>query len=159
MSSTILSSLGERILHRNSLATITDNWIVVRGARSRTQFVVLIDSVAAVKTFKTTQLHCLACALGCLLMAIATVCSKEADGATMPFALIGMALLTGAQVTRQASIAFVLETDVIHTEYGTLREAAALVAAIRSAPDRRRRGDQTAFDFVSWVRAYMAMLV
>ena len=92
-------------------------------------------------------------------MAVATAFSKEADGATLPFALVGLILLTGAQVTRQAALAFKVDDDMIHTAYGTLREAATLVAAIRSAQDARRRGDQVTGDFFSWVRAYIALLV
>ena len=92
-------------------------------------------------------------------MAVATTCSKEADGATLPFALVGLILLTGAQVTRQAALALQVDDDTIHTAYGTLREAATLVAAIRCAQDARRRGDQATHDFLSWVRAYIALLV
>jgi hypothetical protein len=159
MSSTILSSLGEAILHRNSLATITDNWIVVRAAKSRSQILVSIDRIAAIKTFKTTQVHYLACGLGCLVLALASICSKEADKATLPFALAGVALLIGAQITRQASIALLVDADTIQTAYGTWREAATLLAAIRAARRNRQRGDQTAYDFFSWVRAYIVMLV
>ena len=160
MPSTILSSLGEAVLHSNSLATITHNWVVVRSAQSRAQVVVAIDSIAAVKTLKTTHFYYLACALGCLVIALATRCSKEADGATVPFALGGTLLLIGAQVTRQAALAFLVDADIIHTAYGTLSEAAMLVAILQSARgERRRRGEQAAYDYYSWLRAYISLLV
>jgi hypothetical protein len=156
MASTILSSLGEAVLHSNSLATITDNWVVVRRAESRAQVVMAIDSISAVKTFKTTHFNYLACALGCLVIALATLCSKEADGATVPFALAGTLLLIGAQVTRQASLAFLVDADIIQTAYGTLSEAATLVVTLQLARGRRRRGEH---DYFSWLRAYIALLV
>ena len=159
MASTILSSLGEPVLHSNSLATITDNWVVVRRAQSRAQVVVAIESIAAVKTFKTTHFYYLACALGCLVIALATICSKEADGATVPFALAGTLLLIGAQVTRQASLAFLVDAEMIQTAYGTLSEAATLVVTLQLARGGRRRGEQSAYDYYSWLRAYIALLV
>ncbi len=144
-------------MQSNSLATVTDNWIVVRQAGVRTQSLISIASLSAVKTSKTIQLNHLAFSAGCLLMAIATQCSKEAYGATLPFALVGLALLAAAQLTRQASIAFVVDADVVHTPFGTLREAATLVAAVRFIREGGRR--QPAFPRVLWLRSYLALLV
>jgi hypothetical protein len=85
--------------------------------------------------------------------------SKEADGATMPFALLGVALFTGAQVARQASLAFMVESDLIQTVYGTLREAATVLVAMQSARETRQRLRQPVYKFFSWARAYIALLV
>jgi len=160
MPSTILSSLGEPVLHSNSLATITDNWIVVRLSQSRLQILVSIQSIAAVKTSRTTtQYHYLACALGCLVIAAAALCSQEADGATLPFSLAGFVLLSVARATRQTSLTLKTEAEAIHTAYGTLREAATLIATIRSAQGSRPQSDPTRYDFSRWLRAYIALLV
>jgi hypothetical protein len=159
MASTILSALSERVLHHNGLATVTDNWIVVRDAQSRSQSVLSIDSLSAVKTSKTFHLIYLAWAAGCLLIAVATECSKEASRATLPFALVGLALLTAAQVTRRAAISFVLKADVVQTPFGTLREAATLVAAVRFVQEGKLYGREPAYSQVLWVRAYLALLV
>jgi hypothetical protein len=157
-SSTILSSLGEPVLHRNSLATITDNWVVVRELASHTQSLVAINTIADIKTFKTSKVTYVAVALGCLLVSAATLYSKESNGATLPFALVGVALLSAAQMTRQASVGFLVETELIQTSYGTIREAATVVAAVRSAQGGRGRHEQSIFDFFSWLRAYIALL-
>jgi hypothetical protein len=159
MPSTILSSLGEPVLHSNSLATVTCNWIVVREASSGKQSIVSIDSIAAVKTFKTTKILYVACGLGCLVMSIATMCSKQADGATFPFSAIGLTLLGGAQLTRQASVAIQVDSDIVQTAYGNLREAATLMAAIRSAQQGWRHADQPGYTLYAWIRAYIALLV
>jgi hypothetical protein len=162
MCSTILSSLGESILHRNSLATITDNWVVIREAGSARQILISIDSITNVKTstnVKSMKLPYLACAVGCLLIAVATACSRESDAATLPFAVIGMVLLVGAQVSRQASLVFEAQQEVVRTRFGTLPEAATVATAIRAARHSRSRRQHPAREFLLWLRFYIALLV
>ncbi len=159
MASTILSALSERVLHHNSLATVTDNWIVVRDSTSQSQSLVLIDDLSGVRTSRTIHLIYLAWAAGCLLMALAAEHSKEAYGATIPFALIGLTLLAIAQFTRRASVLFVLESEVVETPFGSLREAATLVAAVRFVREGGLRGQQAGYSQFLWVRVYLALLV
>ena len=159
MASTVLSSLGEAVLHRNSLATLTVNWIVVREAESPQQILVTIDSISAIKATKTSNMHCFAWALVSFLMAAATAISKQSDGATIPFALVGLALLIGAQANRQASLALIADRDVIRTVYGTLPEAATLLTAIRSTRADRRWGERPAYELFMWWLAYVTLLV
>jgi len=159
MSSTILSSLGEPVLHRNSLATITDNWIIVREVQSHKQVLLSIDSISSVKKFKTIKIHNLTCALGALLVSVATACSKESYGATLPFALVGVALLISAQASRKASLAFIADREVIQTAYGTLPEAATLMTAIRSARNGSRWRNRAAYELLVWWQSYITMLV
>ncbi len=159
MPSTILSSLGEPVLHRNSLATVTENWIVVHHVQSHKQIVVSIDSISSLRTFKTIKLHQLASAVGCFVISAATACSKEPSSATLPFALIGLALLITAGVSRRASVAFIADHDVVQTAYGTFPEAATLVTAIRSARNSNRRGNRAAYEFLVWCYSYITMLV
>jgi len=158
MASTILSALSETVLHHNALGTVTDNWIVVRDAKSHSQSVVSIDSLLNIQTSKTLHLIYLACAAGCLLIAVATEYSREAFVA-IPFAMVGLTLLTSAQVTRRASISFVLQSDVVKTSFGTLREAATLVAAVRFVQEGKLSGRRPAYSQFLWVRAYLALLV
>jgi hypothetical protein len=159
MSSTILSSLGEAILHRNSLATITENWIVVREVESHRQILVSINSISQVKTVKTLNIVHAGCAFGCLLVSAATLFSKEPGGATLPFALIGIGLLFLAQVKRQASLKFVSDNDSVQTAYGTLPEAATLVTAISSTRNGKRWGERPGYELFVWWRAYILLLV
>ncbi len=147
------------MLHRNSLATLTDNWIVVRESESQKQVLLAIDSISSIKTFKTLKIHYVAWALGSLLIAAATAFSKQSDGATLPFALVSAALLLSAQATRQASLAFIAEGDTVRTTYGTLAEATTLVTAINSARGGRRWGHHPAYEFFTWWRIYFMLLV
>ena len=159
MSSTILSSLGEAVLHRNSLATITDNWIVVREAETCSQILIPIHSITQIKTFTTVKLHYLASSVGCLLIAGADACSKEPDGATLPFLLAGTALLIATHVTRQASVGLLANPDAVRTAYGSLTEAATLLRAIRSTQAGKRWVNRPAYEFFSWLREYITLLV
>jgi hypothetical protein len=159
MASTILSALSERVLHHSSLATVTDNWIVVRDYSACSRSLLSIDSLFAVKTSKTLHVVYLAWAAGCFLLAVAAGCSKEASDAAIPFALVGLTLLAAAQVKRRASISFVLESEVVHTSFGSLREAATLVAAVRFVQEGRLYGRDPAYSQLVWVRAYLALLV
>jgi hypothetical protein len=162
MSSTILSALGEAILHRNSLATITDNWIVVREVESHKQILVSIDSISQIKTFKAKAVksYYLACALGCLLVAAATFFSKQpAGGAPLPFAVVGVTMLIICGVSRQASLGFVSASEIVQTAFGSLPEAATLVTAIHSTQQGNRSGEHPAYELFLWWRAYLTLLV
>jgi hypothetical protein len=159
MASTILSSLGETVLHRNSLATVTDSWIVVREVESHKQMVVSIGSISAVKTFKTFNIYYFACGVGAILIALAAAGSKEPSGATLPFLVIGTALLLCAQFTRRASLALIADEDTVQTAFGTLSEAATLVTAIRSANQGNGRRERRAYNFLLWLRSYLTLLV
>jgi hypothetical protein len=92
-------------------------------------------------------------------MAAAAEFSKEACGATIPFVLIGLTLLATAQFTRRASVLFVLGSEVVETSFGTLREAATLVAAVQFVREGRIRGQQPAYSQFLWMRVYLALLV
>jgi hypothetical protein len=158
MALAILSALvDEQVLHSNSLATVTKRWIVL-GCYGATQSLISIAKVARLRTVRrTTNFAYPAFASGSLLITLATEFSKHLDGATLPFALVSLALLAGAQASRQASIAFVLDSEVVQTGFGTLREAASLVAAIRSAQAGISRREQpTECGHYSWLRAYIA---
>lgn len=159
MASTILSSLGEPILHRNSLATVTSSWVVIRQGASDIQSVVAIQSIAELKPIKTTRLYPFVLALGCLVVALATLCSKESDGATLPFGILGFTLLANAQTRRQVALALVVGDDAIETVYGSVAEAATLVATVRTIRNGSLGADRTPYTFLTWVRAYIGLLV
>jgi hypothetical protein len=72
---------------------------------------------------------------------------------------MGLTLLAIAQFTRRASVLFVLESEVVETSFGSLREAATLVAAVRFVRAGGGRGQQPAYSQFLWVRVYLALLV
>jgi len=131
----------------------------VREVQTHKQILVSIDSISAIKKFKTIKIHNLTCALGAFLVAGAAAYSKESYGATVPFALVGLALLVSAQASRQASLAFFADREVIQTAYGTLPEAATLMTAIRSARNGNRWRNRAAYELLVWWHSYITMLV
>ena len=160
MSSTILSALsGEQVLHSNSLATVTDNWIVTRDCLTNSQSLISIKSLSRIKTSKTINVPYLASSAGTFLIAAAAQFSKEECGAALPIALAGLALFGGALVARQTSIVFIVDSEAVRTGFGTMREAATLVAAVKSAQGDGKRGKQPTYRRYSWVRAYIGLLV
>jgi hypothetical protein len=165
MPSTILSSIGEPILHNNDLAIVTENWIVVRDLGSQSQALISIANLSRMKTHKaayvqgTANFIYLASSAGAFLLAVATFFSKEGDGATLPFAFIGLGLLVAAQVTRQASIAFVVDSETVHTRFGSLSDAALLIAAVNAARGSKHPDADLASSRYWRVRAYVSLLV
>ena len=147
------------MLHSNSLATVTDNWIVVRDCATQSQSLISVSSISRVKTRKTIHVMYLTCAVACWLLAVAAGYSKEPYGAPIPFGFLGLAWFAAGQVSRLASLTFVMESDAVNTTFGSLREAAALVAAIRSAQESTSPTKQAGYARYSWVRAYIALFV
>jgi hypothetical protein len=160
MSPTLLSVLAdETVLHNSAMATVTNNWIVVRQRGLSSHSLVAISSLSCIKLFKTTHLRELSFGMGCLLVALATLWSKEADGTTLPFALVGLGLLAEAQMTRQASVGFVSRGEQVRTAFGSLNQTAALVAAVRAAQGNRECGSVVSYRRSLWLKAYLALLV
>lgn len=159
MASTILSSLGEPILYRNSLATITSNWVVVRQGASGRQAVVAIQSIAELRPIKSIPRYSFVASLASLLMALAAYSSKEPNGAALPFALFGLALLSNAVARRRVALGLVVGQEIIETIYGTTSEAAAFVATVHAARNDPGRSAQSPYSFLSWLRAYLSLLV
>ena len=159
MSSTILSALsGEQVLYKSSLATVTNNWVLL-GCGASSQAPISIATLSSFRTLKRTNNFVYpAFAAGSMFVAVATLFSKEPAGVTWPFVLVSLALLAAAQVTRQASIAFIVDSEIVQTRFGTMREAATLAAVIRSAQSGDRR-EQLTYRPFSWVRVYIALLV
>jgi len=159
LSTTLFALSGERVLHSSSLATVINNWIVMRHGGTA-QSLISIASLSRFRTIKrTTSFVYPAFAAGCFLIAVATAFSQQSDGATLPFSLVSLVLLVGARVTRQASIAIIVGSEVVQTGFGGLHEAASLVTAIRSARGGLSHGEQPKFHNHSWMRNYIALLV
>jgi hypothetical protein len=164
MPSTILSAIGEPVLHSNDLATVTENWIIVRDSRSQSQALLSIANVSRLKTHKTTNLGkspnsmYLACSAGSFLVAMATLFSKQGDGATLPFAFVGLGLLLAVHVTRLASVVFVIDSEAVQTRFGSLSEAARLLVAVRYARGSRQIDAEIRSRRYLWFRAYLSLL-
>jgi hypothetical protein len=134
MSNTALDALaGEQILASNSLGTVTNQWVVVRGAGSRSETVISLSHISTVKTIKTSYPGLLVVAGAALLVAAAAASSKQGAGAPLPIALFGFLFVLGYVLSRRASVAFVTGGERIQTAQGGLREAAEFVSALEKA--------------------------
>lgn len=72
-------------------------------------------------------------AIALFLIAAAAYYSKQGDGATIPIAVIGVIFVVFYFNSRRASVAFLLEKEVLETVPGSLREASAVIRAVRKA--------------------------
>ena len=122
---------GEQVRLANSLATLTDNWIIVRPAGRGGQILLSIHSVRQVQRIRTTYPGLLVIASGLGLIAAAAWFSKEGSGAALPIAVIGIFFAAAYFGTRRASVLFSTPSESGETVLGTLREAAEIERAVR----------------------------
>jgi hypothetical protein len=134
MSYSLIDALsGERILHSNSLATVTGNCIIVRELNTRSQTVISLERLSHIKTHKTSYPGLIAIAGGLFVIAAAASISKQGGGAGLPIALLALSFLIAYFGTRRASVSFGVGSETTHSVSGSLKEAAMVVAAVQSA--------------------------
>lgn len=127
---------GEQISLSNSLATVATTCVLIRDPDGRSNTIISLHLIEGTKTIKTSVPGFLVIAAGLFLVAAAAHFSKDGGSADLPIALLGVGFVIAYLASRRASIAFFVDWDTIHTASGGLREAAALVRAIKSAKQR-----------------------
>lgn len=137
----------EEILHENSLATLTKNYIVVRRHDLRAEAIIPLQQVTKLRRIAITKPGYLVIGAAISLLAAAAASSKQGDQAGLPFAAIATLFVIVYFVTRRAALVFVSASHVTETDFGTFWQAAATVRAVGKAlPDavagrRRKRPD------------------
>ncbi len=121
---------AEEILHENSLATVTKNYIVVRRRDLRAQAIIRLPQITKLKRIVTTNPGYLVIAAAIYLLAAAAALSKQGDKAGLPFAALATIFVAVYFVTRRAAVVFVADGQITETSLGTFSEAAAVVNAI-----------------------------
>jgi hypothetical protein len=121
---------GERILHQNSLATITPNLIVVRRPEKQAETIIGLPRISYIKRIQTTHPGLLVIASAIYLLAAACACSRQGGQAGIPLAFVATLFVLGYFLTRRAAVAFVVDREPTETMHGSLSEAAALVKAL-----------------------------
>lgn len=140
MANTALDALaGEEILESNSLGTVMNHCVLLRANNTQSEAVISLDVVSSVKKIKTTYPGLLVIACSAFLIAAAAVTSKQGGGAAAPVALMGLLFVIAYWLSRKASVALVVGPDVTETIQGSVSEASAFVAAVRSAMEKNRR--------------------
>ncbi|HZS53783.1 MAG TPA: hypothetical protein VFA65_05230 [Bryobacteraceae bacterium] len=124
---------GEEILHANSLATLTNNFIVVRRPEVHAEAIIGLPCISGIRHIKTTRPGLLVIASGIFLVAAAAACSKQGGQAQIPLAVVGTLFVLGYFMTRRAAVAFVVNREATETMHGSLSEAAELLEAMEKA--------------------------
>ena len=123
----------EQILHQNSLATITPNFIVVRRPEERAETIIGLSRISRIKHIETTHPGLLVIASAMYLLASACAFSKQGDQAGIPLAFVATLFVLAYFLTRRAAVAFVVDRERTETMHGSLSQAAALVKALEKA--------------------------
>ena len=125
----------EQILHRNALATVTSNFIVVRRPEKQAETIIGLPRISRMRRIETTHPGLLVIASAIYLLAAACACSKQGDQASIPFAVVGTLFVLGYFLTRRAAVAFVVDHEATETMLGSLSEAAAVVKAFENVQE------------------------
>ncbi len=131
---------GEQIVQSNSLATITENCVVIRALSGRSKIIISLSRLSEVKTVKVTHPNFLVISAGLGVLAAAAFSSKQGEGTGIPIALVALAFLITYVVTRKAYLLLLVGYEETPTQIGTLAEAALLAKEITSARNIHSQG-------------------
>lgn len=131
---------GEEILHANSLATVTPNFIVVQRPEPQIEVIIGLGRISKIKHIHISRPGYLVIAGGSYLLSAAAACSKQGGHASFPLAVLGSIFAVAYLMSRRGTVAFVLDRETTETRPGSVTEAAELVEAMLKilAPRHRR---------------------
>ena len=129
----VANLLDGTVLQTNPLATVMEDCVVIRDSARTSHSIIGLSRLSGMRQIRTTHPELLVIAAGLFLISAAAFYSKEGAGAGPPIGLLGLAFAIGYLLSRRASIAFFAGRDATETVSGSLSEAAALIAAVRSA--------------------------
>ncbi len=136
----IVSALSEdEIVHSNVLATVTRNCVIIPNPDGHAQTVIALSRVSSVRSVKSSYPGFLVIAGALGLIAAAAACSKDGHGAAWPVGLLGFGFAIAYIGTRRGSVSLSVgsgSSETVETMSGSLRDAAAIVAAIQDARSR-----------------------
>lgn len=147
----ILDALSdEEIVYSNPLATITTNWIVIPDSANRSRTILSIHRLSEVQAVTVTYPALLVIAGGLLVLAAASLSSKQGSAAAaIPIALIALVLLLAYLVSRQAWVEFTVGERISRTSGGTRPQAEELALAVERAQADLIRAAHTRAELVS----------
>jgi len=128
---------SEKILHSNSLATVTANFVVIPQPERNAQTIIALRRISRIKRIETSHPGFLVIAAGAFTLAAAAACSKQGDQAGIPLAAIGTVFVIAYIMTRRATLAFIVDDgDATETRQGRVRETRQVVRAMVKAVPR-----------------------
>lgn len=126
----------EEILHSNSLATVTNNFIVVPRPERKAQTIIGLERISKIKHIETSHPGFLVIATGAYTLAAAAACSKQGNQAGIPMAGVGTLFVIAYFMTKRATVAFIVDREATETRAGRLKESSQLVRAMVKALPR-----------------------
>jgi hypothetical protein len=130
---------NERILHTSSLATVTENFIVLRRPDLRVETIIGLRRISKIRHIERSRPGFLVIASAAYLLAAAAGCSEQGEHAGFPLACLGTALVVAYFMSRRGAVAFVVDREATETSHGSLTEAAEIVKALVKALPRLLR--------------------
>jgi hypothetical protein len=138
----LVSALSDtEVVHSNLLATVTRNCVIIPNPQGHAQTIVSLSRIISVRRIKSTYPGLVVIAAGLGLIAAAAACSKDGHGTALPIGLVGLGFAVSYIGTRRGAVALEVgvgpgKREVLETASGSLRDAAAIVRAIESGPER-----------------------
>lgn len=130
----ILAALsGEQILQSNPLATVATRWVVIRDANGSSQSVLALSGISDMRSVRVSYPGLLVIACGIALIAAAAHYSKDGGAADKPLLVVAVLFVLFYFGTRRASVVFISGVEKTPTIFGSLRQAAVLIRAVRQA--------------------------
>ncbi len=130
----ILTALpGEQILQSNPLATVATRWVIIRDARGSSQSILALSGITDMRSVKVSYPGLLVIACGVLLISAAAHYSKDGGAADKPLLVVALLFVLFYFATRKASVVFISGVEKTATIFGSLRQAAVLIRAVRQA--------------------------
>jgi len=140
MANTALDALaGEEILESNSLGTVMRHCVVLKTGDNHAESVISLAVVSSFKSIQTSYPGLLVIAASAFLIAAAAAYSKQGGGAAKPIAVLGLVFVGAYWLSRRASVAISAGAEVTETVQGSPSEAAAFIAAMKSAIEKNER--------------------
>jgi len=122
--------MGETIVHKNPLATVTRNCLIIRDQIRGAQAIISFQSIRRIERINTTNIALLAIASGFFTIAAAAYSSHERYEVSAGIGLLGLLFVFGYFSTRRAAILFLLDDQSIETGRGSYREATSIIRAV-----------------------------
>ena len=124
---------GEQIVLSNSLATVATRCVVIRDGNGKSQTILSLAGITAMRTERVSYPGLLVVACGVLLIAAAAHASKDGGSADLPLVIVALLFVVFYLATRKAAVIFLSGLEKKPTVFGTPREAASLVRAVKQA--------------------------
>lgn len=134
MTDLLASALSEQqILLVNPLATVASECVVIRTSRGNSRSILSLSEIQKVSAVRLSHPGLLVLAIATFLIAAAAHFSKDGDSAEFPIAFVGLVLLASFVGSRRAAVWFTYTDGTLQSVFGSPSEAAAVIAATRSA--------------------------